>query len=168
MPKIIENVREQLLAEAKKQICERGYANTTIRSVASACGLGIGTVYNYFRSKEMLIAGFVLEDWKVHLCEMRELPTDDPHGLLYGIYDSLVRFAKENETLFSDADAAKHAVIGSGARHRMLRGQIAAFILPICDSELCAEFLAQSLISWSMEGLDFEALYPLLEKNIKK
>ena len=50
----------------------------------------------------------------------------------------------------------------------MLRGQIAAFILPICDSELCAEFLAQSLISWSMEGLDFEALYPLLEKNIKK
>ena len=34
MAKIIENVREQLLTEAKKQIWERGYADTTIRSVA--------------------------------------------------------------------------------------------------------------------------------------
>ena len=56
MPKIIENVREQLLAEAKKQVFEHGYADTTIRSVARACGLGVGTVYNYFSSKEMLIA----------------------------------------------------------------------------------------------------------------
>ena len=46
MPKIIENVREQLLAVAKKQIGERGYANTTIRSVAGECGLAVGTVYN--------------------------------------------------------------------------------------------------------------------------
>ena len=46
MPKIIENVREQLLTEAKRQIAENGYSATTIRSVAGACGLGIGTVYN--------------------------------------------------------------------------------------------------------------------------
>lgn len=37
MPKIIENLREELLAEAKKQIAERGYKNTTIRSVAAEC-----------------------------------------------------------------------------------------------------------------------------------
>ena len=34
MPKILEKVREQLLAEAERQIAERGYARTTIRSVA--------------------------------------------------------------------------------------------------------------------------------------
>ena len=45
MPKIIENVREQLIGEAKRQIAENGYAQTTIRSVAKACGLGVGTVY---------------------------------------------------------------------------------------------------------------------------
>ena len=59
MPKIIENLREQLLEETKKQILDRGYANTTIRSVAKACGVGVGTVYNYFESKEMLVASFV-------------------------------------------------------------------------------------------------------------
>ena len=37
MPKIIENIREQLMNEAKLQIAERGYKNTTIRSVAGGC-----------------------------------------------------------------------------------------------------------------------------------
>ena len=64
MPKIIENLREQLLAEAKKQTSEQGYAKTTIRSVAGACGVGIGTVYNYFESKDVLIASFMVEDWQ--------------------------------------------------------------------------------------------------------
>ena len=48
MPKIIEGVRARLLNEAKRQIATLGYARTTIRSVATACGLGVGTVYNYF------------------------------------------------------------------------------------------------------------------------
>ena len=63
MPKIIENIREALLVEAKRQIAERGYQNTTIRSVAKECGVAVGTVYNYFKSKDMLIASFILEDW---------------------------------------------------------------------------------------------------------
>ena len=58
MPKLLENIRTQLLAEAQKQVAERGYAKTTIRSVADACGIAAGTVYNYFSSKEMLVASF--------------------------------------------------------------------------------------------------------------
>ena len=76
MPKIIENLREQLLSEAKKQVKERGYAATTVRSVAGACGVGVGTVYNYFKSKEMLIATFVYDDWRNHLAEMERLPDE--------------------------------------------------------------------------------------------
>ncbi|MBQ9759830.1 MAG: TetR/AcrR family transcriptional regulator [Clostridia bacterium] len=169
MPKIIENVREQLLAEAKRQIDKYGYAQTTVRSVASACGLGVGTVYNYFESKEMLIATFVYEEWKQYLAEMHRLPTDDPHVLLKGIFDSLVRFAAENKKLFSDADAAKLVSVGSsGQRHKMLRLQIADFVRPICESQFCAEFIAESVICWSMEHAEFESVYPLLEKIIKK
>ena len=50
MPKIIENIREKILEEAKCQVMESGYASMTIRSVANACGVGVGTVYNYFKS----------------------------------------------------------------------------------------------------------------------
>ena len=53
MPKIIENIREKLLEEAKRQVMEQGYSAMTIRSVASACGVGVGTVYNYFSSKDI-------------------------------------------------------------------------------------------------------------------
>lgn len=167
MPKIIENVREQLLDEAKKQIKERGYAETTVRSVAGACGLGVGTVYNYFKSKEMLIATFVYEDWKKHLSHMQSLPKDDAYTLLSGVYGSIKSFAAENERLFSDEDAAKQISVGSSARHKMLRGQISEIILPVCGSEFCAEFVAESLICWSMEDITFDRVYPLLERIIK-
>jgi hypothetical protein len=49
----------------------------------------------------------------------------------------------------------------------MLRGHISAFLLPVCDSTFTAEFIAEALISWSMEKLDFEKMYLLLEKIIK-
>ncbi len=173
MPKIIQNVREQLLAEARRQIAERGYAQTTVRSVAGACGLGVGTVYNYFESKDVLIASFLFEDWKQYLDAMSALPKDDPRALLGGIYTALQQFASQNGALFSDADAARSAAIGLSARHRLLRGQIAAFILPLCkqcgaaDPTFASEFVAESLLCWSMEGADFQTVYPLLEKIIK-
>ena len=65
MPKIIENLKDRLIAEAEKQIEESGYGAVTIRSVAKACGVGVGTVYNYFPSKETLIATHLLVDWKM-------------------------------------------------------------------------------------------------------
>ena len=172
MPKIIVNAREQLLSEAKKQILERGYKDTTIRSVAGACGIGIGTVYNYFKSKEMLIATFVYENWKKYLENMQNLPTNDLYALLFGIYHSLSSFAKENERLFSDSDAAKVISEGAAGRHKRLRDQIASFVIPACRREYCknpqfvAEFIAEALISWSMENADFETLYELLKKII--
>ena len=88
MPKIIENVRELLLDTAKKQIEERGYANTTIRSVAGECGLAVGTVYNYFKSKDMLIATFLLEDWKERIAKVtRENECEtDPMIVVHALY----------------------------------------------------------------------------------
>ena len=174
MPKIIENVRGQLLAEARRQIALYGYADTTIRSVAGACGLGVGTVYNYFKSKEMLIATFIYEDWKKHLEEMATLPDDSPRELLGGIFDGLRRFEAENAKLFSDTEAAKLMAAGFSSRHKILREQIAAFIVPLCERNrldapvLSAEFLAEALINWSMDGAEFDAIYPILEKIIKK
>lgn len=174
MPKIIENVREQLIAEAKRQIAERGYANTTVRSVAKACGVGVGTVYNYFESKELLIAAFVAEDWKNQLSNMSALPHNDPKATLRGIYESLVAFAANNKRLFSDEDAAKVISIGFASRHKRLRAQLAAFILPICeqaevdDAAFLSQFVSESLICWSMDGKDFDSVYGVLRKIINK
>ncbi|MBQ4091044.1 MAG: TetR/AcrR family transcriptional regulator [Clostridia bacterium] len=170
MPKVIENVREQLLCEAKRQIAERGYAKTTVRSVAGACGLGVGTVYNYFPSKELLITTFVAEDWKVYVKTMSSFPHDDAKSLLECIFNSLRGFSESNRKLFSDADAAKVISIGFASRHKRLRRQLADFILPVCEERklenapFVAEFCAEALISWALEDVDFDTVYSVLEK----
>ena len=63
MPKIIENLRQRLMEEARRQAEELGYSAMTIRSVAKGCDVGVGTVYNYYPSKDALIAAFVQYDW---------------------------------------------------------------------------------------------------------
>ncbi|MBO5500763.1 MAG: TetR/AcrR family transcriptional regulator [Clostridia bacterium] len=169
MPKIIENLRDQLLQEARKQIAERGYTGTTIRSVAGACGVGVGTVYNYFSSKEMLIAAFMMEDWQKQLDAMAALPKDQPEALLRGVYEALCTYAAGHQDLFSDEGAAKAISLGFAPRHRMLREQLTGFILPICKGDnaaFTAAFIAESLISWTMEGTSFDTLYPVIDKLI--
>lgn len=169
MPKIIENLRDQLLDEARKQIAQRGYTGTTIRSVAGACGVGVGTVYNYFSSKEMLIAAFMAEDWQQQLDAMAALPKDQPAVLLRGIYEALCSYAEEHRDLFSDAGAAKAMWLGFAPRHRMLREQLTGFVLPACKGDhapFTAAFIAESLISWAMENTPFDTLYPVIHKLI--
>ena len=167
MPKIIENLRDQLLLETKRQIAERGYAETTVRSVARAVGVGVGTVYNYFESKEMLVASFVFESWKKYLERMAALPTDDGRKLLSGIYSALTEFAEENAKLFSDASAAGMQMASFSTRHRLLREQIAGFVRPIVNENFEAVFIAESLISHSSDRVNFDELYRVLERIIK-
>ena len=169
MPKIIENLRDQLLQEARRQIAEQGYSGTTIRSVAGACGVGVGTVYNYFPSKEMLVAAFMMEDWQKQLDAMAALPKDQPEALLRGVYEALCSYAEGHRDLFSDEGAAKAISLGFTPRHRMLREQLTGFILPVCQGDnaaFTAAFLAESLISWTMEGTPFDTLYPVIHKLI--
>jgi len=170
MPKIIENVRELLLDTAKKQIEERGYANTTIRSVAGECGLAVGTVYNYFRSKDMLIATFVVEDWNSYLSDIRGANLSDPRMALHNIYDALIHFSEKHRSLFSDPEAAKVYSAVFSERHKTLRSQISEIIAPLCPAEsgdFTAEFVAESLLTWTVAGKDFDSIFNILEKILK-
>lgn len=174
MPKIIENVREQLLAEAKKQITERGYAATTVRSVANACGIAVGTVYNYFKSKDLLIASFVAEDWIKCVDEISACPTEPSKAFLHRIYGLLRDFSEKNASLFGDPDAAKVYYTVFSSRHKQLRDQLADLILPVCGAEeeserrFLSQFTAESVLTWTSAGVPFEKLYKPLEKLLKK
>ena len=64
MPKILENIREKAVAEAREELLGEGYRAMTIRRVAEQLGIGVGTLYNYFPSKEYLAAAVMLEDWQ--------------------------------------------------------------------------------------------------------
>ena len=87
--------------------------------------------------------------------------------LISGIYGSLRSFEAEHAKLFADADAAKRISVGSSERHKMLRGQISSLVRPVCKTDMDADFIAEALISWSVEGTNFDILDPIFEKIIK-
>ncbi len=170
MPKILESVREQLLETARAQVAEKGYEKTTIRSVASECGIAVGTVYNYFPSKDMLIASYVADDWREYLERMNGFSTDDPESFFRNIYDSLNEFSERNRSLFSDRDAAKVFSASFPQRHGILRDQLANIILPFCgkdgDAGFTAQFTAESLLTWTMAKAPFSQIYSIIKKII--
>ncbi len=170
MPKIIENLREALLLEAKRQIAERGYKATTIRSVAGECDVAIGTVYNYFSSKDMLIASFMLEDWIAVIDSLKTESAEDSRSYLFSVYSALRAFAAKHSALFADKEAAKVYNSVFYERHKQLRAQLAELLLPICssanDPSFTAEFISESMLAWTMAGRDFESIYEIIKKII--
>ena len=169
MPKILENIRGQLLTEAKRQIIEQGYGNTTIRSVASGCGIAVGTVYNYFKSKDMLIASFILEDWLMCIESISSQPKENKKEYLHFIHLSLKRFEQKYTALFSDKEAKSVFNTAFSERHGQLRSQIAQLIATICpDSDkFLSEFVAEAMLTWTMAGKSFDEIYSLLPEQIK-
>lgn len=168
MPKIIENLKDKFLCEARAQIEQNGYGKTTVRSIAAACGVGVGTVYNYFSSKEMLIATFMAEDWKKCLEQMKNDigSAEDARAALACVYRTITGYITANKRLFSDRDAAKVFALSVGERHKMLRAQVAACIACFYGSDFSAEFVAEALLTWTVEGKDFGQIYSCI-KDVK-
>ena len=165
MPKIIVNLENRLIEEAKRQIGEEGYSAMTIRSVAKACGVGIGTVYNYFPSKDDLLASWLLQDWKDCVTAIRAVSTysDVAEPVARCVYDQLVAFAWRHEKIFRDEAAAASFSGSSGRYHAMLRSQLAEPLQKFAAREFSAEFTAEALLTWSMAGKNFEEIWCMVE-----
>ena len=63
MPKIIMHLQEQIIMQAEKLLVQEGPEKISIRSVAKACGIAIGTIYNYYPTKDALIADLIIHRW---------------------------------------------------------------------------------------------------------
>ena len=169
MPKIIENLKPRLLEEAKRQVMENGYGAMTIRSVAVQCGVGVGTVYNYFPSKEAMTASFMLDDWQQCIAAIRacEAKTSEPKPIAFEICKQLRLFASKYDALFRDSGAVAGFAGAFGSYHSILRGQLADPLEQFCEDRFSAEFAAEALLTWTMAGKAFEELYCLVEKIFK-
>ena len=166
MPKIIENLKERLTEQAGKQLAENGYAALTVRSVACAAGVGVGTVYNYFPSKDALAAAVMLADWNGRMRTVAAAGTDSagPEPVLRCMYGQLRAYAEQYRSVFREGQAAP-GLSGSFRRyHAMLRDQLAAPLRPYCEGDFAPLFIAEAMLAWTMEGKTFDEIYSLLQK----
>lgn len=56
--------KEEILKKSRELIQENGWASVNIRSVAAACGVSVGSIYNYFESKSALVSATVESVWE--------------------------------------------------------------------------------------------------------
>ena len=65
--------KEEILAASRELIRSRGWSAVSIRSVAGACGVSVGSIYNYFASKADLVSATVESVW----CDIFHLPEQE-------------------------------------------------------------------------------------------
>lgn len=166
MPKIIENLENRLIEEAMKQIREQGYGAVTIRSVAMSCGVGVGTVYNYFPSKDDLLAAFMLQDWNSCMAVVKEVSqtAESPFMVLKAMHAQIRYFIDRYEDIFQDQEARKGFSNSYTRYHSILRSQLADPIRKFYDSDFAADFVAEAMLTWTLHGKPFDELYGMLGK----
>ena len=87
--------REQrILAAARRLFDRRGYLNTSMEDVARRAGLAVGTLYNYFSSKDQLLVALSQIDTE-HLLSVGERiladPPDDPVEAIAALTEVMVQ-----------------------------------------------------------------------------
>lgn len=126
MPKVIDEAREKILQSAKCRLKEEGYLGLSLRNVAKDCSIAVGTIYNYFKNKDTLIAEIMLEDWKQALVQM-DACCENAETVQEGIvkiYEAIEKFSKIYEEVWNQFLQAGGAADEVNSRHRMLCRQI--------------------------------------------
>lgn len=73
VPKIIDTPRETILDQARDIIVNEGYGSLTIRRVSKNTGIAVGTIYNYFPTKDDIIVQLMEGYWYSYLKEVESV-----------------------------------------------------------------------------------------------
>ena len=171
MPKIIHNLRERLIAQTQEILLESGYSGVTIRGVAQACGSATGTVYNYFSSKDELVASAILDDWilcrEATRAELAACPS--LRAGLSAVLNGLASFARRYRLAFEQSGLSPSAP-SYLQPHNMLRDQIMEQLqvleqrFPCNPSAMAEKVMAETLLAAVSHGWQEDELLPVLEK----
>ncbi|MGO0060423.1 TetR/AcrR family transcriptional regulator [Brevibacillus fluminis] len=113
MPKFTEQekerVRESLLVKGKELFIQYGLAKTSIDDIILACGIGKGTFYKFFASKEELYYAILKNEEEVRKLLIGKLLGESlsPKELLTSFFIASFRYADENpffQRVFQDGE----------------------------------------------------------------
>ena len=64
--------RAEILEQAEKIFAAKGFHNTTVAEIAGASGFAVGTLYQFFESKEQLYTAMLTEKLNMMYSDVRE------------------------------------------------------------------------------------------------
>lgn len=123
--------REAVLKAGRDLLLAGGVRAVSIRAVAEACGVSVGTVYNYVDGKSELVQGIVRSIWLdvFHGAADDPMPADDILGCLAWFYRRLEDGARRypgffngHTLVFADGDRADARAMMRDAVDHMIAG----------------------------------------------
>jgi len=99
---LVENRHQQIVDGACKVFFEKGFHPTTTRDIAKACGMSMGQLYHYIRSKDdvlYLIHKHMHNVWHDYLRRSRLEQIDDPVQKFKEALRQILQFQTENKKL---------------------------------------------------------------------
>lgn len=96
LPKIIENPKQLILGEAKRILYSEGYSKLSMRNISKACGIALGTIYNYYPTKHDLVIGMMTDYWKENMNKLESIGSTEGsfYDKLDKLFDQLSGFIK--------------------------------------------------------------------------
>lgn len=160
MPKVIANLSEQIRAQTRTLLLSDGWEALTVRAVAAHCHVAVGTVYNYYSSKDALIAAVMLEDWQSVLKRM-ETAANTASTVADGlraVFAELCAFERQYQTVWQQYAMRNNPMPSRQVYHEQLISQIAAILRPLLastgDDPILPTFLAETLLHLAPQGMD--------------
>lgn len=101
VPKIIDNIEQKIYENALALFAARGYNQVSMKDVAEASGIAVGTLYNYYSNKMDLFLNVFEEHINQVYTKLREIIEKDkePVEFITVLYDEFVKISGFSEEL---------------------------------------------------------------------
>ena len=94
--------KEEILRASRVLIHQRGWQAVNIRSVASACRVSVGSIYNYFESKAALTEAIVESVWREIFHRSEDDPIwQDTQACIRWVYERMALGCRQYPGLFT-------------------------------------------------------------------
>ncbi|MDP4180930.1 MAG: TetR/AcrR family transcriptional regulator [Bacillota bacterium] len=178
MPKIFNNIKDDILNATRKMLLETGYSRLNMRNIATYCGIATGTLYNYYNSKQEIVMEVLDSEWKMMLRRMdqgikSDIDTVERLGIIYNELSVLMKdvhnFWVDSHLSIDDSELRsikKHKeVLIKGLWERIFS------LIKECGKDRDLEFLADVIcklfISYSyQQNVSYERLKPIMTSLI--
>ena len=168
-----EEIRIQILQAAEKMFCEKGFLETTTRSIAKEAKISVSNLYLYYENKEMLFNAVAEPIFQQFIFEFHKIMDhDDRHGDLKQnmsfVIGQMIAASRGKFLLIFDKS--------KGTKYEGFRNQVISFVQEhisnqmndnITDKFLMSGIFARNLIQGIVTIVNAHKDEKELEQNLK-